>query len=133
MLMMLIGSIHLLVSESIFVVRLQVFTFTGKEDLLQSMVTCGYSLLALLITIIVGAVAVLGLIGIGFRSYEPGMSLVGCSSAAISAACHSRPDEDIDAALQPLQWGAVPFEGEIGHCCFSTGPVLLPRENRVYA
>jgi hypothetical protein len=132
-LMVLIGSIHLLISQSIFVVRLQVFTSTGEEDLYQSFVTCGYSLLALLATIIVGAVAVLGLVGFGFRRYEPGMSLVGCSSAAISAACHSRPDEDMDAALQPLQWGALPSEGDVGHCCFSTGPVLLPEANRVYA
>lgn len=132
-LMLLIGSIHLLISESIFVIRLQVFTFEGKEDLYQSSVMCGYSLLALLVTIVVGAVAVLGLVGFDFHRYEPGMSLMGCSSAAISAACHLRPDEKVDAALQPLQWGAMPSEGENGHCCFSTGPVLLPEENKTYA
>jgi hypothetical protein len=131
-LMVLIGSTHLLISESIFIVRLRVMTQSGQEDPEQSFATCGYSMLALLVTIIAGIVAVLAIVGFGFRRYKPGMSLVMCSSAAISAACHPRADEDGDAALQPLQWGAVPTEALVGHCCFSTQTVLLPIEKREY-
>jgi hypothetical protein len=132
-LMILIGSIHMLISESIYVVRVRVLTTNGQEDPYQSFVTCGYSLLALLVTIIVGTVAVIGVIAFGFRRYKPGMSLVRCSSAAISAACHPRPNENRDAALRSLQWGAVPPDGEIGHCCFSTESVVMPTEGSEYA
>lgn len=131
-LMVFIGSIHFLVSESIFVVKLRAIAQNGKEDPEQSFVTCGYSMLALLVTIIVGVVFVLTIIGFGFRRYRPGMPLVKCSSAAISAACHPRGDEDADAALEPLQWGAVPVDGDVGHCCFSTGTVFLPEEGKEY-
>ncbi|KAH7405997.1 hypothetical protein DE146DRAFT_787173 [Phaeosphaeria sp. MPI-PUGE-AT-0046c] len=131
-LMVLIGSTHFLISESIFVVQLRVMALSGQEDPEQSFVTCGYSMLALLVTMVVGAVAVLAIIGFGLRRYEPGMILVKCSSAAISAACHPRADEDSDAALQPLQWGAVLTEQTVGHCCFSTDTVLMPEEGREY-
>jgi hypothetical protein len=131
-LMVLIGSTHFLISESIFVVRLRAIAQSGQEDPEQSFVTCGYSMLALLVTIVVGAVAVLTIIGFGFRRYKHGMPLVRCSSAAISAACHPRANEDVDAALQPLQWGSVPMEGDVGHCCFSTDTVLMPEEGKDY-
>jgi hypothetical protein len=89
-------------------------------------------MLALLATIVVGAVAILAIIGFGLRRYKCGMPLVKSNSAAISAACHPRANEDADAALQPLQWGVVPTEGMLGHCCFSTNHVLLPEEGKEY-
>lgn len=132
-LMVLIGGIHLLISESIYVVKIKVLAQSEQEDPSQSFVTCGYSLLALLVTIVVGIGALIGVIGFGFRKYKPGMSLVRCSSAAISAACHPRSDEDINAALRPLQWGVVPTENDFGHCCFSTKLVVMPVEGLQYA
>lgn len=131
-LMALIGGVHFLISESIFVVRLRVIAQSGQEDPKQSFVTCGYSMLALLVTIVIGAVAVITIIGFGLRRYKPGMPLVKSNSAAISAACHPRANEVADAALQPLQWGAVPTEGDVGHCCFSTDHVSLPEEGKQY-
>lgn len=89
--------------------------------------------MALLVTIVVGGVALLVVIACGFLKYRPGMTVVGCNSAALSAACQSRPDEDKDAASKPLQWGEVPGEGETGHCCFSAGAVSLPVEGKLYA
>jgi hypothetical protein len=131
-LMVLISSTHLLISESIFVVRLHVLTQNGQENPELSFATYGYSMLVLLVTIVIGIVAVLAIVGFGFRRYKPGMSLGMCSSAAISAACHPRTGEDKDAALQLLQWSAVPTEELVGHCCFSTRPVPLPIEGREY-
>lgn len=131
-LMVLIGTIHFLVSESIFVVKVRTIDQSGQEDPGQSFVTCGYSMLALLVTIIVSVMTILAVIMFGLRRYKPGMPLVRCNSAAISAACHSREGEDADAALQPLQWGAVSTEEIVGHCCFSTGHVSLPEEGKEY-
>jgi hypothetical protein len=132
-LMVLIGSIHLLISESIYVVKIRVLTDGGQEDPYQSFVTCGFSLLALLVTIVVGGGAVISIIGFGFRRYRPGIPLVMCSSAAISASCHPRLNEEKDAALRSLQWGVVPVDGEMGHCCFSTETVVMPTEGLEYA
>ncbi|KAF2438394.1 hypothetical protein P171DRAFT_330014, partial [Karstenula rhodostoma CBS 690.94] len=131
-LMVLIGTLHLLISQSIYLVRLRNYNTSGVEDFDSSIATCGYSLLALLVTIVVGGLALLGVIAMGFRRYKPGMTLVMCSSAAISAACHSRPDEVEEAAQQPLLWGVVSTDAGVGHCCFSTGSVSLPQEGREY-
>jgi len=47
-----------------------------------------------------------------FRTLPEGMPLASTCSAAISAACH-RPEEDREAHLLPVQWGAIP--GDIEH------------------
>lgn len=133
-LMTLIGTLHWLISQSIFLVRVRVVSAEGVEDVDGSIITCGYSLQALLATIVVGGVAVLAIVGFGCRSYEPIMTLVKCNSAAISAACHAVPEQGHDdgVALGLLQWGAVPSASDVGHCCFSKAEVLPPELGRLY-
>ncbi|KAH0371106.1 hypothetical protein KCU65_g2162, partial [Aureobasidium melanogenum] len=135
-LMMLIVSLHWMISQTIFVLRIRVLNFQGTEEVGSSITTCGYSLVALLATIVTGAFAIIVLIGHGaLRRYKPGMELAGSSTAAISAACHPMANEDADASLGELQWGVVPsrHETEIGHCTFSAGPVSFPVEGRFYS
>lgn len=56
----------------------------------------------------------------GFRTYPPGMPLIGSCSAAISAACQ-RPSEDKEAHLLPVQWGVITLAGERpARCSFTT-------------
>lgn len=71
--------------------------------------------------ITVAGVLVLGLIGLGFRSYDGTMPLVSTNSRAISAACHP-PDRDREAGyLLPVIWGVTEINDEgIGHCTFTT-------------
>ena len=64
---------------------------------------------------------------------------MGSCSAAISAACH-RPEEDHDAALQPIMWGVVGeeiyFEEDdrtFGHCAFTSFEIKEPVEGHWYA
>lgn len=134
-LMVLIGFIHWLISQSIFLVRVRVVSAEGVEDVDDDIITCGYSLQALLATIVVGRVATLAVMGFGCRSYRPAMTLVGCNSAAISAACHTVSDQDGDrgTASGPLQWGAVPSTSDVGHCCFTKGEVSMPEQGQLYA
>ncbi|KAG9633190.1 hypothetical protein KCV04_g9131, partial [Aureobasidium melanogenum] len=135
-LMLLIVTLHWLISQSIFVLRIKVLDFQGIEDTGSSLTTCGYSLTAVLTAIITGGFAIMILVAHGtLRRYKPGMTLVGSSTAAISAACHPMPTEDADASLGELQWGVVPLghEDEVGHCTFSAGPVSFPVEGRLYS
>ncbi|KAI0159888.1 hypothetical protein GGR52DRAFT_166261 [Hypoxylon sp. FL1284] len=63
------------------------------------------------------------------------MTLVLGSSAAISAACHPRADENDNAYSMPLQWGAIEPEEDYagpGHCCFSSKEVVRPTPGEAY-
>jgi hypothetical protein len=123
-LLALSGTLHWLVSQSIFLARIKWNSRDGEEDLGNSVSTCGYSCIAIIFVIIAGSVAVLGGIGMGFRRYPAGIPLASGCSAAISAACHPLPNENVDAPFLPLQWGVV----SQGHCSFGAGPVEKPQE-----
>ena len=123
---------HWLISQSIFLARVGVYD--PRNEPIQTISTCGYSAYAIVIVIIVGSTMVLALLVNGFRKLDSGMPLVGSCSLAISAACH-RPLEDKDAALKPVQWGAVShetIEGP-GHCCFTSFDVEPPILGQRYA
>lgn len=128
------GTLHWLISQSLFLARVAIFDSRGEEDTQGSISTIGYSCIAIIAVIILGAIVVALRILNGFRKYRPGMPLVGSCSAAISAACH-RPTEDIDAASLPVLWGAVrgQEEGVVGHCCFTSFEVSLPVDGELYA
>ena len=78
------------------------------------------------------------------------MPVAGSNSLAIAASCHPNfdpniegkylqdtreanlVDEEDDMALLPVQRGAIPVEGPIGHCSFTSGPVNPPEEGKEY-
>ena len=103
--MTLIGTIYWLISESLFPARVNVYdSEDGHYDKESSLSTCGYSLPALAMTIIVGGIALLILVGIGILwRFDSGTTLVSSNSAAISAACHPNSDEPANAHLLALQ------------------------------
>ncbi len=75
---LLIGSstLHWLVSQSIFLVRVNVIDSTGVEVSYYSGIsTCGYSPIALIFVIILGSIVVLLGIANGFRKARVGMPL----------------------------------------------------------
>lgn len=126
------GTLHWLVSQSIFFARVTVFDSLDREDERWTVSTCGYSCIAIITAIFVGTIAlVFGNVS-GFRKYPAGMPFFGSSSAAISAACYAAT-EDVDASLLPLMWGAVETEGEVGHCCFTSFDVTPPVVGNLYA
>ena len=127
------GTLHWLVSQSLFLARVTAFTPDGVEDTANSVSTVGYSCIAIITVIILGSVVVLLGLAMGFRRYKAGMPLVGSCSAAISAACW-RPDEDEGGERMGVMWGVVEEkDGErAGHCCFTSREVERPREGDVY-
>ena len=126
---------HWLVSQAIFLVRITAYAEDGSEDTAGDVTTCGYSCIAIIFILIVGTTMLLAGVAMGFRRFPPGIPLASSCSAAISAACHPRP-EDVDAAVLPLMWGVVKDDEDadgVGHCSFSSRHVVSPVQGRLYA
>lgn len=135
--MILSGTLHWLVSQSIFLVSID-FWYAHDRELprydrsMEPLKTLGFSPIAIISVIILGIAMVVSILAFGFIPYRRGMPLAGANSMAISAACHVK-DED-KPAFKELQWGTVSksFDG-IGHCAFSSKPVTPPVKGEVYS
>lgn len=142
-LVILSGTLHWLVSQSIFVVAFDIYDELGELQTTDigwqySAVTrtCGYSPIAMLAVVIVGGAMLVAVVAFGYIPYKRGMPLVGSCSLAISAACH--PDirsgaGDVAQSEEKLKWGVVStgLDG-IGHCAYSSEDVGLIVEGRTY-
>nr|CAD11369.1 putative protein [Neurospora crassa] len=140
-LMVVSGTLHLFVSQSIFLVYVEaagdpvvgswlrgdtVATSTGIFPYEGKSITCGWSPLGVLCTICLGTVVVLFLVLWSFRRLPSGMPVVANCSAAVAAACHPKPWED-GAWEKPLMWGVTKLAtSEKLHCSFSTEDVVYP-------
>jgi hypothetical protein len=96
-LMVLSGTLHWLVSQSIFLVSVQFDHGVEEGDGdFDEYLTCGYSPPAILATILVGMTMIGGAILMGRRTFRnAGMPIAGSCSASISACCHL-PDQTLD-------------------------------------
>lgn len=132
------GALHWFVSQSIFLVSVNVLSSPGSEVTDAGVSTCGYSPMAIIFVIILGFIVVLLGIANGLRNGSVDMPLAGSCSAAISAACHP-PKADVGASLKRVMWGVV-AEGNpndsgesVGHCSFTSFKVEAPIVGRKYA
>lgn len=122
---------HWILSQSLFLVVIDVFNEDGALDIPSSILTCGFSCIALIFLISIGWLIFISGIVSGLRRYKGGIPLVGSCSAAISAACHPLPDET-EAALVSVKWGVVSIDQGIGHCALSGRYVSPPITFRQY-
>ena len=96
--------------------------------------TCGYSPVAMIATILVGLVSFLAILALGLRKLKSGMPVAGSCSAAIAAACQPgsmpyRPDE----AYAKLQWGVMRSSySSLEHCGFSMDDMEAPEDGKFY-
>lgn len=125
--------LHWLISESIFLARIDYYS-DGGERQADSYSLTGYSPVPILLVVIVGTVMTVVLLGHGFRKFSSPMPVVGSCSVAIASACHP-PKGDADAAYLPVAWGDVNSDGdgEVGHCAFTSVQVYEPVKDRMYA
>lgn len=133
------ASLHWVVSQSIFLVRIDTYkqgiTYKHGKITSESVTSqVGYSCPPILTAILIGAALMLFAIAMGAKRLNGELPVAGSCSAAISAACH-RPTDDIDAAFMPVQWGAVSSDeaDDIGHCCFTSRVVESVVSGRTYA
>jgi hypothetical protein len=128
------GGLHWLLSQSIFLVRID--TYDREGELVpgeQSKSACGFSgvswvTMTLCFFVLVGTVGL-----IGRKKIKVRIPFAASCSLVISAACHASPD-DMEPHLQMVRWGVVDqsmFEGEM-HCSLSAKGVTKPRDGEKY-
>ncbi|KAK1480592.1 hypothetical protein CCUS01_16170, partial [Colletotrichum cuscutae] len=117
------GIMHWLVSQSLFLARIRAITTDGSDDDVNSFSTCGYSPIAVFVTLLAGLLLVIIIIGMGLRRYEGTMPMVSTNSLAISAACHVLQEDQDGGYLLPVQWGVLGMTGGVGKCAFTTAAV----------
>lgn len=133
--------LHWVISQSIFLVRVDYYSEGEKQSHSDGSDSggpdsngsnIGFSLPPILTAMIIGFLMLAFIIGLGFRKLG-NMPVAGSCSVAISAACH-RPEDDVDAAVSPVQWGEVQgTEDGIGHACFTFQAVTPLVPGRIYA
>jgi len=122
---------HWILSQSLFLVAIDVFDEYGNFDRAESILTCGFSTIALIFLIGIGWLVLVSGVGMGLRRYRGGMPLAGSCSAAISAACHAENGEP-EVALVGVKWGVTSIQFGIGHCALSGRYVSPPITWRLY-
>lgn len=130
--------LHWLISQSLFLVSLEVWTTTTSPKLStvangEGLISCGWSPLGVLCVVAVIFLMFASLQIVGRRRLRCGViPVAGSCSAAISAACHPVKAE---AWTKPVCWGVVvpAADDVLGHCSFSSGPVGDPVLGLYYA
>ncbi|KAE8306199.1 hypothetical protein BDV41DRAFT_583543 [Aspergillus transmontanensis] len=143
--------LHWLISESLFLVSVEMYDATLARVPSQDLISCGYSPPAIVICLSTSCLLIAYLVGISCRRFKSGMPVAGSCSLAISAACHLDVQEMEDHGREngshsevlryrkqpvetlPLKWGVVTFYGEgVGHCAFSSVEVETPKDGERY-
>lgn len=86
------GILHWLLSQTFFLVRVDIFDLQGNTSA-ESISRCGFSVLCLMVFIGVALLLLMAIGVIGFWKMPMKMPIVGSCSLAISAACHPLADE----------------------------------------
>ncbi|RDW74212.1 hypothetical protein BP5796_07654 [Coleophoma crateriformis] len=128
------GLLHWLLSQSLFLVLLEIRDTDGTIISSESRSTVGYSNLSLLVFATIYFAMLLPVLVLQLRKITFRIPSANHCSLVISAACHPPPD-DRNAQLRNVQWGAVRarYGGKIGHCSFTSEEVLPPEEGKFYA
>lgn len=133
------ATLHWLVSQSIFLVRVEDY-FEGKpeykyEQGINYSSSVGLSPAPMLVVVVLGTSVIAMAVAIGFRKLEGGaMPVARSCSFALAAAAH-RPAGDVDAAFLPVKWGEVIQADDnagIGHCCLTSEHVTGVKLGKKY-
>ncbi|KAF1840388.1 uncharacterized protein K460DRAFT_410979 [Cucurbitaria berberidis CBS 394.84] len=151
--------LHWLASQSIFVVSVELQNMYGQHSNSGScfhwathslsdgtkvnaafcgydFMTCAYSPLGILVSLITACALALSLVVLGRKKLSP-MPVVGSCSVAIAASCHTDAGERAPWGKR-LKWGVTNAEKEragyeMGHCGLSSAEVESPVPGRFYA
>lgn len=126
--------LHWLVSRSLFIVRINVFGWAGKEQPDRDISACGYSPLAILIVALIVVLSLIVMIVAGWQKLTPGIPVCGTNSVAIAAACHYTGNGDLEVSRKPLLWGVTKSaeKNSPGHCNISDEDVGEPIDGMTY-
>ncbi|KAI4152881.1 MAG: hypothetical protein LQ340_002647 [Diploschistes diacapsis] len=106
-----ISLIHWLLSQSIFVAQVNIYSIDGDLQVNESVNAIGWSELALTLLLTLGGAMILTILGFGFLRYRRGIPIASSNSRAISAACHPVPGR-FEESTQRLQYGIISELGD---------------------
>jgi hypothetical protein len=127
------GILHWLLSQSLFLVRLEARSRDGKL-VPTSLCACGYSVLSYLVFTLVLLILVVTIGSLLVRKIAVHVPPARHCSLIISAACHP-PTDDRGCHLKAVQWGVVEegTESVTGHCTFTSWDVQTLQKDVLYA
>jgi hypothetical protein len=105
-LMATMAILHWFTARSIFFVQMSAYDIGGFVTPKMQVDACVWSPMAVILSVIVGGILILALVGFSLRKLDPGMPIAGSCSLAISAAAHASQNEE-DAALKQLMYGVL--------------------------
>lgn len=128
------GGLHWLLSQSVFLVRIDTYNHRGDLIANRSTSACGFSGTSWM-AMSVSFLLLVGVVGlIGRKKIKVRIPFAASSSLVISAACQPGKGE-VDPHLRPVRWGVTQermFDGE-KHCSLSAGDVEKPRIGEKYS
>lgn len=123
-----------LLSQTIFIVRFDLYDDVFVEDVDRGRYSIGFSVVALVCSVVVGLLILGTSVAVGFCKCPPGLPLGPSNSLVIAAACQP-PENDPYAARRMVMWGAVPIgdSNELQRRCTMTSRrVMYPVEGEWY-
>lgn len=128
------GILHWLISQSFFLVRVDVRDSNGELNTNESISTCGISGSSLLTLTVVGTMLFGFTCFISWLKFDQHLPFAVSCSAVISAACHP-PTDDNEAHLKKVQWGVTQalYDDGVRHCSFTSEVVTQPVVGSRYA
>ncbi|KAF2804138.1 uncharacterized protein BDZ99DRAFT_153540 [Mytilinidion resinicola] len=133
--------LHWLLSQSLYLVRIDGVNSLGEVDEHDRIARLGYSSTAIVCVIVGVTVGILATLAFGAFTWLGSGILVGSNSALISAAVHPIADGEQRRQMQykEVMWGDVSgvyrdgMEGEVRRAAFSSGIVRSLIDGHVYA
>ena len=121
-------------SQSLFLVRLDIQDRNGIVLADQSKSACGVSRSSFLTLFIILSLLIFVVAIFSFLRLQVDIPFAASCSLTISAACHPQPNE-VGIELKPVKWGVVSNQIIPGtdHCAFSAHAVQRPRAGVKYA
>lgn len=150
-LMVSLTLMHFLISQCIFLLRLQYYDSNDNLVPGSGYLDIGYSSSAILTAVCVGAAMIIAQFAHAARNIDNRIPIHGNRSVVISAACHSGPDGVYGTSpMKPVMWGVIraprqrnnidtgtamrhEYEDELGHCGFTNDVVPLPSVGSAYS
>ncbi|KAF3033637.1 hypothetical protein E8E12_004523 [Didymella heteroderae] len=129
-------ALHWLLSQTFFLVRIDVFNARGNlitKGNEASRSACGVSVSSFIVFFVVFLSLCIGIRVLASRKFVTGLPQAASNSLVISAACHP-PKDEVEPHLKAVQWGVVEGEmvGGYEHCSLSSRLVGIPEEGNVY-
>jgi hypothetical protein len=131
--------LHWLVSQSFFLVSVQLYGHNAVDgwqflpDSPTTRVSCGYSLLPLVVILATGGSLLIAIIARGLLPLKTATPVVGSCSAAIAAACQPLGEDDGESVTSKIQWGVMGrFKNGFEHCGMSRRAVRPLVAERLY-